>query len=298
MKVVFLGNHTVGVTVLNQLVQLTDVVGVVAHPSDPEDGVRYQSVYEYSQNKSLSVVRGKAKNSQIADFILEREPDLIWVTDYRYLLPKPVIQIPKLGAVNLHPSLLPFYRGRASLNWAILHGEHQVGLTAHFIDEGMDTGDIIEQQAIDVSEREDIGDVLQRLFPIYASLTSKTIGYFKSGFVPRQPQSHELASCYPRRKPEDGRLDWSVSSKSVLNLIRAVTLPYPGAFSDIDSGRLYIWKAELANMHTGKVFKPGKIIDFKSDNTFYVQCGVGMIRVLKWSFEPTGVFQPCIGMSL
>src|SRR5262245_59258959 len=114
MRVLFLGNHTVGIRALETIGDMAEVVGVVAHPPDPEDGVRYLSVYDYALQREWKTVRCGGKESGLAGFIKDACPDLIWITDYRYLLPASVLSLPPLRVVNLHPSLLPEYRGRAS----------------------------------------------------------------------------------------------------------------------------------------------------------------------------------------
>ncbi len=134
MRIAFLGNHTVGVIVLKLLFKEKDIVGVVAHPADPEDGIRYRSVYKFAVKHCLPVIRAKGKDKNHEQFIREKKPDLLWITDYRYLIPKNIISLAPLGTINLHPSLLPKYRGRAPVNWAIINGETILGLTAHFVD--------------------------------------------------------------------------------------------------------------------------------------------------------------------
>ncbi len=119
LRVVFLGNHTVGVRSLSALMEVADVELVVAHPPDPEDGVRYESVFDFAREREMVVVRSPGKNPELVARIVALEPDLVWTTDYRYLLPAEAIDAASLATVNLHPSLLPNYRGRAALNWAI-----------------------------------------------------------------------------------------------------------------------------------------------------------------------------------
>jgi methionyl-tRNA formyltransferase len=171
MRVLFLGNHTVGVRVLEAISEVAEVAGVVAHPSDPEDGVRYESVYQFAVGRNWPVIRGRAHEATTHAFIEQARPDLLWITDYRYLLGKSTLDVAPLGAVNLHPSLLPKYRGRASINWALLHGETRLGLTAHFVDDGMDTGDLIAQMEYTITEDQDVGDCLRILYPLYGRLT-------------------------------------------------------------------------------------------------------------------------------
>ena len=243
MRIAFLGNHTVGVRALGTLASAVDVVAVVAHPPDPEDGVRYESVFEFAKKHGLPAIRGKPGQTHVRELLQEASPELIWVTDYRYLLPIELIDQARLGAVNLHPSLLPRYRGRAPVNWAILHGESELGLTAHFIDEGMDSGDIILQAPFRLERNEDVGDALNKLLPIYEAVTREVIGFFEGDQIPRRKQDESKATCFPARRPDDGQIDWDRPAEEVLNLIRAVASPYPGAFSFLDNARVRFWKA-------------------------------------------------------
>lgn len=289
MRVVFLGNHTVGVGALKSISRAADIVGVVAHPEDPEDGVRYLSVYDFSTENNWSVVRGKASDANIYDFIRDVKPDLIWVTDYRYLLPRNVIDLAPLGAVNMHPSFLPLYRGRASINWAILNGETELGLTVHFIDEGMDSGDVIKQVGYSLSAQEDVGDALNKLQAYYESLPEKVIEMFKNDTVSRISQDHSKATEYPARKPKDGAVDWEQPVEQVLNLIRAVAPPYPGAFSYLndDKGKVLIYKAALWHDDLNGL-KAGEVSPH-NDKSFVVKCGQGGLHIQTWDLEDSNL---------
>ena len=204
MRTVFLGNHTVGVTVMRELAALGALSGVVAHPPDPEDGTRYLSVYEQACTLGVPCLRATGTAPELEAFITACQPDLLIVADFRYLLPPGILHLARLGGINFHPSLMPAYRGRAPINWAILHGEKTLGLTVHCIDAGMDTGDIIAQKAYDLQEDEYVGDALRKLYPLYAELTRQTIAALHTGNLPRRRQNHELATAYPRSKPQDG----------------------------------------------------------------------------------------------
>lgn len=293
MRVVFLGNHTVGIHALRALAEQDEVVGVVAHPPDPEDGVRYGSVYEFARGRGWGVIRAKAKERPVHDFIACSKPDFLWVTDYRYLLPASLLALAPLGAVNLHPSLLPKYRGRAPLNWAILHGETRLGLTAHFVDEGCDTGDIIAQVTFSLSEEQDVGDALSILYPLYESLTREVLAFFRVGNVPRVPQDHSQATVYPRRKPEDGKIDWHQPAASIRNLVRAVAAPYPGAFTTVNGERLTVWSARLAADMSSDA-APGSIVD-EGPQGIAVQCGEGVLLLnrIKGKVPPAALQPGC-----
>lgn len=285
MKVIFLGNHDVGIATLTTLKSCADIVGVVAHPIDPEEGMRFASVYQFARRNDLRVIRGRGTDAIVFKFIQRLKPDLIWVTDYRYLLPKTILSIPKLGSVNLHPSLLPEYRGRAPINWAILKGEQQIGVTAHFLDEGVDTGDIIKQIPLTLDKDQDVSHALKELIPLYQTLTSDVIDFFRAGDVPRQTQSISQGSIFRARTPEDGRIDWSRPAKEINNLVRAVTSPYPGAFTSCKTTKIYIWKSKVLSMANQSKFKPGSVIALGENDQPKVQCGSGVLEILNWTQE-------------
>lgn len=279
MKVVFLGNHTVGVRALQAVSESAEVAGVVAHPPDPEDGVRYESVARFAELKGWKWMRGKASTPEVQSFIETARPDLLWITDFRYLIPTEMIALAPLGAVNLHPSLLPRYRGRATTNWQIINGERTLGLTAHFVDEGMDTGDIIEQVSYEIGDDQDIADCYNILYPLYASLTRKVLPYFESGRVPRVAQDHSRATSFPRRRPEDGRIDWAQPARSIYNLIRAVAFPYPGAFTTLNGHSVTVWKARMA-ADSRPTSEPGRVIAAQELGPL-VQCGQGTLLLTR-----------------
>jgi methionyl-tRNA formyltransferase len=280
VRVLFFGNHTVGVEALTALSQTEDVVGVIAHPVDPEDGVRYRSVYGFARERGWNVIRSTGRDSGLEEFVAEAAPDLVWITDYRYILPPSIISMPRRGAVNLHPSLLPKYRGRAPINWAIIHGETRLGLTAHFVDEGVDSGDIIEQASFDLAPEQDVGDAFEALYPLYRNLTRRVLDSFRAGAPPRMPQDHRLATTFPRRKPEDGRINWAEPKRAVWNLIRAVAFPYPGAYTMAAGEKLTIWKARDSAHSLNPGPTPGTVIDVSGEG-IHVTCGDGVLQLTK-----------------
>jgi len=283
IRVVFFGNHDVGIAALGSLLPKTNVVAVIAHPPDPEEGVCFSSLHDFAFDSKIPVIRGKATEKSIYDFVKEASPDLIWVTDYRYLLPLQITSLAKIGTVNLHPSLLPRYRGRAPLNWAIINGEDKIGLTAHFIDEGVDSGDIIKQLPISLSIHQDIGDAINLLIPIYRAITEDVIHCFIEGNVPRRKQDISSHPVFPSRKPEDGQIHWKNSALDIYNLIRAVSHPYPGAFTYVNGRKLYLWKSSFSEDLSSKKQRAGTVLKLNKLNGFDVQCGDGVLNVLEWS---------------
>jgi methionyl-tRNA formyltransferase len=276
VRVVFLGNHTVGVTALESLLDVAEVTGVVAHAPDPEDGVRYASVYDSAVSHGVPVIRASGRDARLATFVIAAKPDLLWITDYRYLLPGAILALAPLGAINLHPSLLPAYRGRAPLNWAILHGERELGLSAHVVDEGMDTGDLLAQRRITLDTTEDVGDALARLMPAYAELPRTIVQALEAGTLQRTPQDHTTASAFPARRPADGIIDWARPARAVHNLVRAVAAPYPGAFTHAGPHRVTVWRARPVT--AGSHHAPGTVLDMY-DSVPVVQCADGALAL-------------------
>jgi methionyl-tRNA formyltransferase len=297
MKVLFLGNHTVGVRALRVIHRQAELVGVVAHPDDPEDGVCYESVFAEAKRLGVSVIRTSGKSPELETFVRAVAPELIWIADYRYLLPSQLLTLAALGTVNLHPSLLPTYRGRAPINWAILHGETELGLTAHFVDEGMDTGDIIAQRAFRLTQAQDVGDALDTLYPLYQQLTVEVLAAFQAGNVRRRPQDAAQATTFPRRTPADGLIDWTRPARDVWNLIRAVAKPYPGAFARWSEGTVRVWRvSRVEALAAGVQPVAGEVLDISSDgHAFSVACGDAALVVSSFALENTDSRAPRVG---
>lgn len=285
LKIIFLGNHTVGVTVLKELIKISEVVGIVAHPVDPEDGTVYESVFEFAKQNNIPTIRSNGKEGILKEFILEKKPDLLYIVDYRYLLKKEIIDIVPLGALNMHPSKLPQYRGRASINWAILKGETQIGLSVHFVDEGTDTGDVIADTYIELNDNQDVGDALNLLYPKYSELSRLAINLMESGkYIPIK-QDESKSSYYPKRKPEDGKINFQDNPIAIKNLIRAVAPPYPGAFGFIEQQKLIIQKAVLMENKLIEPLQTGAIYEV-CDISFHIYLNTTYsLFVTSWNFD-------------
>jgi len=282
LRVLFLGNHTVGVRTLHVLSRETKLVGVVAHPEDPEDGVRYESVFSAAQILHVPVLRASGKAHELETFVIDANPDLLWIADYRYLLPESILKLSPMGAVNLHPSLLPKYRGRAPINWAILNGETEIGLTAHFVDSGMDTGDIIAQERICLSPYEDVGVALAKLYPLYESVTSNVIARLRNGTIDRKTQDHDNSTSYPARKQQDGQINWTTEAEGIHNLIRAVAPPYPGAFTFLGGEKIQILRSKPIIADSCK--PPGTILKCSKAGVL-VACGKGSLLIIEMKYS-------------
>ena len=286
LRVLFMGNHNVGIQVIKAIMKSAKLIGVVCHPYDIEDGKVYESVHSFALNENIPAIRGTAKSKVVFDFIEKQSPDLIWVTDYRYILPENIINLPKFGCINLHPSLLPKYRGRASLNWAIIKGENQLGLTAHFIDKGVDTGEIIEQIPLSITSSDYIEDVLDRLYPIYYRITLSILNKILTSKLKSTKQPIGDYQVFPKRTPDDGEIDWSKPISQILNLIRAVSRPYPGAFKKTKNTKLIIWRAE--NVDDGLLEGAIGEVLLESQESLFIKCIDGLLKVTDWEYVQLG----------
>lgn len=176
------------------------------------------------------------------------KPDLILVMGWSQLLKNEIISIPNFGVIGSHPTELPKYRGRAPIPWTILKELKQSALTFFFIEEGIDNGDILDQKLFLVNENDDATSVYRRVTEIGKEMIISNLYKIKNGMIDRKKQEHsQFIENWPKRTPDDGKINWELNSKDILKLIRASTYPYPGAFTFFESKKVIIWKAELSN---------------------------------------------------
>ena len=274
MKIVLFGHQNWGVKAVNVFSELgMDIAKVFTHPLDMDEHekVWYESVKEICDKKGIPVEeRTKLTNDDVKE-ITSIKPDIIFSAGWRRLLPKSIFQIPKLGTLNLHDSLIPKYRGFAPINWAIINGEKEVGLTIHYIDEGIDTGDIILQEKIDVEISDTAYDAYLKLLEISESMLKKVINMIQSGEIKIISQDSNSGFFCSRRFPADGRIDWKKDRIQVYNLIRALSEPYPNAFFFFEDKQIFVKEAKLvSNDFRGP---PGRICSI-DDEGIIVTCGI------------------------
>jgi methionyl-tRNA formyltransferase len=170
----------------------------------------------------------------------------------------------------VHGSLLPKYRGRAPVNWAILRGETETGATLHAMTSKPDAGEIVDQEPVPIGPNDTALEVQGRVTAASVKVLARRVDELKTGSAPRRPQDDAAATTFPRRRPEDGSIDWTVSAQEVHNLVRAVTHPFPGAFTDILGGQTHIWKTALPQLGAHDNF-PGQVRAERG--RLYVACG-------------------------
>jgi len=248
-RIIFLGTPSFAIPTLKQLLQGPDeVIAVVTQP-DREKGrgrkVIPSSVKELALQHGLTLLQPeKVREEAFQEKMKSLQPELFVVVAYGQILPKSLLKIPKHGAVNVHASLLPKYRGAAPIPWAILKGEKLTGVTTMMMDEGMDTGDILLQTEIPIGEEETGETLHDRLTLLGAQLLLETVKGMKAGNVHPIPQDHSKATYAPPLKKEDGRMDWSKEAKEIDRQVRALN-PWPGAFTE--------WNGQLLKIYRGDV---------------------------------------------
>ena len=263
-KAVVFGYGDLGVRCLAALLEAgLEVPLVVTHGDDPNETRWYTSLFDSAKKKSLRV---------LADPPIETleigNPDLIFSFYYRSMLPMPLLQRARLGAFNMHGSLLPKYRGRAPLNWAILKGETETGVTLHEMVEKPDAGGIVDQQAVPIGPEETAVEVFRKMTRAAETVLKRSLPAILSGRATLKPQDLSKGSYYGRRTPEDGRIDWSQSAQEIHNLVRAVAPPFPGAFTE----GMMIFRTRIEPAKTMKQSGP-----WQEGHEWFAGCGDGKV---------------------
>jgi methionyl-tRNA formyltransferase len=213
-------------------------------------------------------------------WIQSMTPDVLLVIGWTQLLKTELLRTPKIACLGFHASLLPKYRGRAPVNWAIIHGETETGNTMITLEPEADTGDIVAQRKIAISDEDDCRTVYEKVGQTEIEMLDEVLPLIRRGFLPRQKQDDTKSSVMPKRRPEDGIIDWSRSTREVFNWVRALTEPYPGAFSLLDGMKVWIWTARpVENALEFKMAEPGTVIHDRQGWPL-VATGDGWIRVL------------------
>jgi methionyl-tRNA formyltransferase len=230
------------------------------------------------------VATANVNEEALVDRVRSLDPALIYVIGWSQLVKPPLLETPSQGCVGIHPTRLPEGRGRAPIPWTILKGLDRTASTMFTLTEGVDEGDVIGVVELEVDPREDATSLYAKHRDAHVELVRRHTRPLLDGSAERTPQDHDAATYWPKRDPEDGRIDWTLPAEEVDRLVRAVTRPFPGAFTDLPAGRETIWRAEPA---PGVEAEPGTWVS-EAGQTL-VACGDGALRVLEAEGpEPVG----------
>ena len=242
---------------------------VVTHKDDPNETRWYGSLFDFAKSKQLRVLADPS-----IDSLDVGHPDLIFSFYYRSMLPMPVLKRARLGAFNMHGSLLPKFRGRAPLNWAIVKGERETGVTLHEMVEKPDAGRIVDMQSVPIGPDDTAVQVFRRMTDAAEQVLKRSLAGLLNGTVQWRPNDLSRGSYFGRRRPEDGRIDWSKSAQEIHNLVRAVAPPFPGAFCD----RFKVHRTQMTDRTaSGKPLGP-----YQDKGQWFAVCGDGkVLRLLE-----------------
>ena len=277
--------HEMGYACMEALLDLgAPVIALFTHADQPTEEIWWRSCADLARIRSIPIYTPDALDGDWIDRIAALAPDVIYSFYYRSLLSARILRLAALGAFNLHGSLLPVYRGRAPVNWVLVNGESQTGVTLHHMVARADAGDIVAQRAIAIDDRDTAVTLYRKLVPLGAGLIREFHPLIVEGRAPRRPNDLSKGSYFGRRRPDDGRIDWRWPARRIFNLVRAVTHPYPGAFSFAGDRKLIIWEAQIGR-ESGTMAPPGVVIGEAPDGGVEVAAGDGSVIVTRAQAE-------------
>lgn len=283
LRIIFMGTPELAAASLAALLHepAFQIVAVVTQPDRPKGRdlkLQPSPVKELALQSKLPVLQPlKAREESFIAELRALQPDLIAVAAFGQILPKGILELPRLGCLNVHTSLLPKYRGASPIQSAILHGETETGVTIMKMDVGLDTGDILTQRATPIRAEDNAATLHDRLAQLGAELLVETIPAYAAGKIQSQPQQHELATHVAKIKKEEGRIDWTQPALAIWNRIRAFT-PWPGAFTYLPGPTqpvlLKLWQAEAMAQNA-----PGGEVVTADKTGIVIGCGEGSLRI-------------------
>lgn len=281
MRIVFMGTPDFAVPSLEALLKSEDqVVGVVTQPDRPKgrgQEVIPSPVKVVCQREGIPVLQPlKMKDPAFLDALRQWKPDVIAVTAYGRILPPAILTLPPRGCINVHGSLLPKYRGAGPIQWAVIRGERETGITTMFMAEGMDTGDMLLRETVEIRPDDTAGTLAPRLAEVGGRLLVETLRRLKAGTLTPQPQDHAQATMAPLLKKEDGLIDWALTATEIANRVRGLS-PWPGAYTYVNGERWTLWRVAVGD--ESQRADPGIVTKVTKDRVD-VATGGGTIQIL------------------
>jgi methionyl-tRNA formyltransferase len=273
MKAIVFAYHNMGVTGITKLLEHGFSIPLVfTHEDNPDENVWFGSVQQLCRDKGLAFATPSSPNTQEwIGKISEMKPDYIFSFYYRFMISGDILSIPRYGAYNLHGSLLPKFRGRCPVNWVIIKGETETGVTLHEMEVKPDAGAIVAQRRVPIAYDDTALSLFGKLQNEAALMLDECLPDMANGIISKSPQDLGKGSYFGGRKPEDGKIDWNEPAVQIYNLVRGVTHPYPGAYSTLGADKILFWKTALSNTD---VSAPGKI---EINDTVIIGSGKGAI---------------------
>ena len=287
MRVIFMGTPDFATGTLEEIVLAGhEVVGVVTQPDKPKGRGKTlmpTPVKEVAMKYNLPVYQPKkVREPEFVEVLRGLKPDVMVVAAFGQIISKEILEMPKYGCINVHASLLPAYRGAAPIQWAVINGDKESGVTIMQMDEGIDTGDMIEKVVVPIAEDETGGSLFDKLSQAGAKLCVKVLQDLEDGKAVREKQPEESTTPYVRMIDKKmGSIDWEKPAKEIEQLIRGLN-PWPSAYTRLQGKTLKIWKAEVLLEHSQEA--PGQITEVTKDS-IVVQTGQGRLKILELQLE-------------
>ena len=287
MRVIFMGTPDFATGTLEEIVLAGhEVVGVVTQPDKPKGRGKTlmpTPVKEVAMKYNLPVYQPKkVREPEFVEVLRGLKPDVMVVAAFGQIISKEILEMPKYGCINVHASLLPAYRGAAPIQWAVINGDKESGVTIMQMDEGIDTGDMIEKVVVPIAEDETGGSLFDKLSQAGAKLCVKVLQDLEDGKEVREKQPEESTTPYARMIDKKmGSIDWEKPAKEIEQLIRGLN-PWPSAYTRLQGKTLKIWKAEVLLEHSQEA--PGQITEVTKDS-IVVQTGQGRLKILELQLE-------------
>jgi methionyl-tRNA formyltransferase len=277
--------HEMGWACMSELITMgVPITALYTHRDSRGEEIWWRSCADLARANMIPVHTPERIDSGTMERLAARPPAVIYSFYYRELIPTEVLDLAPLGAFNLHGSLLPKYRGRAPVNWMLVNGEREGGVTLHRMVARADAGDVVAQRAVEITDDDTALTLHRKIVPLGAALIREYHPRIVGRNAPRRPQDVAAGSYFGRRRPADGRIDWNWPARRIFNLARAVTHPYPGAFCDAAGRKLYIWRARIAS-ESGVRAVPGTILRTCDEGAVEVAAGEGAVLIMRAQFE-------------
>ena len=263
-----------------------EVAAVVTQPDKPKGRgkkLAYPPIKEYALENGIEVLQpAKVKTVEFVETLKNIKPDLLITVAYGKILSKDILDVPPLGCINVHGSLLPKYRGAAPIHWAIINGESVTGITTMYTDIGMDTGDMLLKSEMEITDDITVGELHDNMAVLGAEVLIKTLKKLETGELARTPQNEKQATYAPIINKEIGEIDWNKTAKEIHNLVRG-TNPWPGAYTFYKGKRVRIWKTVVSNIEDNNS-KSGTIVDVSKEGIL-VAAQNGLIKISEVQFN-------------
>jgi len=286
-RAVVFAYHDVGVRCLKVLLSAgVEIPLVVTTKDDPNETQWFASAAALAEEYGLPVITPEEVNTpELERTVAEMRPDFVFSFYFRSMIGAPLLNAGRLGALNIHGSMLPRYRGRAPVNWAILHGERETGATLHYMNARADAGDIVDQLAVPILENDEAREVFGKVCFAAEIILARSLPGLIAGTAPRLPQRLEDGKYFGRRRPEDGKIDWTRSARDIHNLVRAVAPPFPGAFGQVDGER---WMIHRTRVEPRTIEPSERARLFGADGHCYVACCDGSVLRIVAAADDSG----------